>query len=97
MVMMMMMMMMLFVLWWVYNLDARCLLCVDLCEDIEVKQQIVEIIETMRNKHQKLIRESGSSLVERRRSSARRYVLIYLGCHHLHHPVIAGDVLFLAA
>jgi len=44
----------------------------DLCEDIEVKQQIVEIIENVRNRHKKLLREGGPNLAERRRSSARR-------------------------
>jgi len=45
---------------------------VDLCEDIEVKQQIAEIIETVRNRHKKVVREGDSRVNERRRSSARR-------------------------
>jgi len=56
----------------------------DLCEDIEVKQQIVEIMETVRSKHKKILRESTSSMVERRRSSARRY--------YMHPRSIAADV-----
>jgi len=52
----------------------HCLVHSDLCEDIEVKQQIAEIIETVRNRHKRVVRESGSSLAERRRSSARRYL-----------------------
>jgi len=62
-----------FIRWWKSKL--HCLLRADLCEDIEVKQQIVEIIEMVRNRHKKVIREGATSMVERRRSSARRYYI----------------------
>jgi len=50
-----------------------CVWHADLCEDIEVKQQIVEIMETIKDKQQKLI---GCNLNQRRRSSARRYLVV---------------------
>jgi len=56
--------------------ELHCLSHADLCEDIEIKQQIVEIIETVRNRHRKVIREGGASLSDRRRSSARRFSIV---------------------
>ena len=54
------------------------MLRLDLCEDIEVKQQIVEMVESVKTRNKKGIRESAASLTERRRSSVRRYPLICL-------------------
>jgi len=60
------------------SIFAFCVLYADLCEDIEVKQQLVEIIETVKNRHKKVDRDGRYGLSDRRRSSARRFTLVCL-------------------